>query len=61
MPVSSGGFLPFSRDEVLYDGVEKSVYALKEQLAHFVDDPDFAIAGYWEEAFRTVEIPKVMM
>lgn len=50
--VGSGGFLTMAKDEVLNDTGVTSVEELREQLSHFVDNVDVAIAEYWQEAFR---------
>lgn len=50
--VGAGGFLSYAKDEVLNDTVVKSVEELRDQLSHFVDNVDMAIAEYWQEAFQ---------
>lgn len=52
---NAGGFLLLAKEEVLGDGLSKSVEYLKDELSHFVDDVDSSIAEFWQEAMEVCE------
>jgi hypothetical protein len=49
------GFLPFAAEEVLGDGLSKSVEDLKQELIHFVDDVETVVAEFWQEALNQTD------